>query len=57
MGVALNRQKQTKKQTKNSHFGIPAVAQWVKNPTSTAWVTVEEGVQSQAWCSGLKDLA
>ena len=35
--------------------GVPAVAQWVKNLTVAAWVTVEARVQFLAWCSGLKD--
>ena len=34
---------------------VPAVAQWVKNPTTEAQVTAE--VQVQSWRSGLKDLA
>lgn len=38
-------------------FGAPAVAQWVKDPTATAWVTIEAQVWSSAWCSGLKYLA
>ena len=29
--------------------GVPAVVQWVKNPTLAAWVTVEVWVQSLAW--------
>ena len=33
------------------------MAQWVKNPTATAWVTAEVRVQASAWHSGLKDLA
>ena len=33
------------------------MAQWVKNLTAVAWVTVEVQVQSPAHCSGLKDLA
>ena len=32
------------------------MAQWVKNPTSVAQVTVEAQVQSLAQCSGLNDL-
>ena len=32
------------------------MAQWVKNPTVVAQVAAEVGVQSLAWCSGLKDL-
>ena len=36
--------------------GVPTVAQWVKNLTAVAWVTVEVQVQS-SWCSGLEDPA
>ena len=32
------------------------MAQWVKNPTTVAWVTVEAPVQSPAQHSGLKVL-
>ena len=35
---------------------VPAVAQWVKNPTAAAWVATEAQVQSLAWKSGLKGL-
>ena len=35
--------------------GVPAVAQWVKNPAAVAWVAVEVWVPSLAWCSRLKD--
>ena len=35
--------------------GVPAVAQWVKNPTAAVQVPAEAQVQSPAWCSGLKD--
>ena len=38
-------------------WGIPAVAQWVKNPTAAVQVAVEMQVPSSAQCSGLKDLA
>ena len=31
------------------------MAQWVKNPTAAAWVSVEVRVGSPARCSGLKD--
>ena len=31
------------------------MAQWVKNLTAVAWVTVEAQVRSLAWHSGLKD--
>ena len=36
-------------------FEIPAVMQWVKNPTAVAPVTVGVRVRSLAWHSGLKD--
>ena len=36
--------------------GVPAVAQWVKNLTAVARVTVKVWVRSPAWYSGLKDL-
>ena len=38
-------------------LGVPAAAQWVKNLTAVAQVTVEARVQSLARRSGLKDLA
>ena len=38
-------------------MGVAAMVQWVKNPTAMTQVTVEAQVQSQAQCSGLKDLA
>ena len=34
--------------------GIPAVAQWVRNPTVAAWVAAEVGICTQLWPS-LKD--
>ena len=37
--------------------GVPAVAQWVKDPTAVAQIAAEAKVQSPAQCSGLKDLA
>ena len=37
-------------------LGVPAMAQWVKNPTAVAQATVEAQVWSPAQCSGLKDL-
>ena len=37
------------------HTGIPAVVQWVKNPTAAAQVAVEARAQSPAQQSGLKD--
>ena len=43
--------------TKTENSGVPTMAQWVKNLTAVAWVTVEVQVQSPAHCSGLKDLA
>ena len=30
------------------------MVQWVKNLTVAVWVDAEVGVQSLAWCSGLK---
>ena len=38
-------------------LGVPAMAQWVKNPTAVAQVTAEAQVQSPAPHSGLKDPA
>ena len=38
-----------------THLGVPAAAQWVKNPTAAARVAVEVRVQSPAQHSGLKD--
>ena len=40
---------------KDKHSGVPAVAQWVKNPTAAAWVPVEVWVGSPAQNRGLKD--
>lgn len=37
-------------------WGVPTRAQWVKNLTVAARVTVDSWVQSPAQCSGLKDL-
>ena len=37
--------------------GVPAVTQWVKNPTAVAQAAEEAWVRSLAWCGGLKDLA
>ena len=37
-------------------FGVPIVAQWVKDLREMAWVSEEEHFQSLARCSGLKDL-
>lgn len=37
--------------------GVPAVIQWIKNPTEAAQVTAEVQVQSSAWHSQLKDAA
>ena len=45
MGAAL---KKTGKKKKSKVVGVPAIAQWVKNPTAGAQVTVEAGVQSPA---------
>ena len=36
--------------------GVPAVAQWVKNPTVVARVAVEVRVPSLTWHRGLKNL-
>ena len=36
-------------------WGVPAVVQWVKNPTAAACVEVEVRVWTPAQCSGLKD--
>ena len=36
--------------------GVPVVVQWVKNPTAVALVALKAWIQSEAWCSGLKDL-
>ena len=36
------------------HSGVPAVVQWVWNPTAAALVAAEVWVQSPVWCSGLK---
>ena len=43
----------------NKHVstGVPAMVQWVKNPTAAAWVTAEVRVQSLGWRSRLKDPA
>ena len=36
--------------------GIPAMVDWVKNPTAMAQVTVEVQIRSPAWHSGLQDI-
>ena len=36
---------------------VPALAQWVKDPSAVVQVAVEMRVESLAWCSGLMDLA
>ena len=41
-------------QNKNHLLGVPAVAQWVKNPAPAAQVTPEVHVRSPAQGSGLK---
>ena len=42
----------------NKHvLGVPAVRQWVKNPTAGAWVATEARVRPLPWGRGLKDLA
>ena len=40
---------------RNKHRGVPAMTQWVKNPTASTWVATEVQVQSLAGGSGLKD--
>ena len=40
--------------SKNFVLGVPAVAQWVKNPTAVAWGAVEVWIQSLVQYSGLK---
>ena len=40
---------------KRLNLGVPALAQWVKNPTAVARVTVEARVRSLAQHIGLKD--
>ena len=42
---------------KNVFSGVPTVAQWVKNLSAVARVSVEVQVPSPAQYSGLKDLA
>ena len=37
-------------------WGVPAVVQWVKDPTAVAQVAEEVEVGSLVWHSGLKDL-
>ena len=37
--------------------GVPAVVQWIKNPTAATWVSVEVQVWSLVWHSGWQDLA
>ena len=37
-------------------FGVPAVAQWIKNLTAGVWVAVEAWAPSSAQHSGLKNL-
>ena len=41
-------------QLKNADIGVPAVVQWVRDPTVAAWVTVQAGVQSPVRLSGLR---
>lgn len=33
--------KRGQRQNKNYHLGVPTVAQWVRSPTSEAWVVSE----------------
>ena len=51
----MRKDKKKKKDLKMKR-GVPAVAQWVKNLTAAAQVTVEVRVQSPAQHSELKDL-
>ena len=51
--VATRKELQEAKEHKTS--GVLAVAQWVKNLTAAAQIAAEVQVQSQGWCSGLKD--
>ena len=37
--------------------GVPAVAEWVKNPTAGAQVTADAWVWLLAWCGGLRILS
>ena len=37
------------------YSGVPTVAQWIKNLTAGAWVTVVAQARSSGHCSGLKD--
>ena len=46
-----------KLQNLRGKLGVPAVAQWVKNPTAVVQVAEEAQAQSPSWCSGLKDQA
>ena len=34
---------------KRQSYGVPAMAQWVKNPTAAAQVAMEAGIRSLAW--------
>ena len=36
--------------------GVPATAQWFKNPPAVTAVAVQVQVPSPAWLSGLKDV-
>ena len=60
-GPKKQASKETKKKQRNVTIkifvGLPTVAQWVKNLTVAAQVTVEVRVQTPAWHSGLKDPA
>ena len=61
----IRKKEEETKQTQRNHnkilkthmIGVPAVVQWVKNPTAVAQVSVEVVVQSPTHCSGLKDQA
>ena len=50
-----NHPKKKKERKKAKTYGIPALAQWVKNPTAATQVTAKAWVYSLAWHSGLKD--
>lgn len=47
--------KKRSKLLKIANIRVPAVAQWVKNPTAVARVSAAAQVLSPAWPNGLKD--
>ena len=51
------KQKQTQNKTNKNKTDVPAVAQWVRNPTAVTWVIAEVWVPSLALLSRLKDPA